>query len=406
MDISNYTSYKNIYEDYKKVYNLPVIQTYFYQDDYHAMDYCIVRDFIALIIPFGDPEELLLANKIFVKNSLVSYSKMFTDLLGGSVDDDGNFMSSALSIAKEKIKNKRLRLEELYPIALIENIFIYNGKNHSHYGVVFVARIPKGQNLNSSSYVSKSLADEFYFSNPHNKILFELAKIYINNYRIDRKILSEIAYSRSRNAERAKSEKAKYLAKNNISLDDYIAFKKQVVEDIERDSPNYIIDIACGDDDIIYDFLNIKDNIHVFANDIAIAYMENYHSKQEHFMDINFSCLDAINAPFKDNVFDILFCKNLFHHLPKGEINNFIENALRISKKMVVIEILEYREQNELGKKIHDEFYCKILKEGRGKDYLSSKKIEKLFKNYHITINKTVNTNNGTYQYLWIQKER
>lgn len=121
-------------------------------------------------------------------------------------------------------------------------------------------------------------------------------------------------------------------------------------------------------------------------------------------MKVNFSCLDAVTAPFKDNVFDILFCKNLLHHLSKDEIKDFIKNALRISKILIIVEILDYKEQNEEGKKMHDEFYCGILKEARNKIYLTEKKISRIFNGYNITIEDTVSTNNGRYKYLWVQR--
>ena len=83
MDSNNYDRYKEIYENYKKIYDLPLIKTDFFQDDYRAMNYCENRDFVALVVPFGEPNGNL-ENKIVVQNNLVSYTKMYSDLIGGS----------------------------------------------------------------------------------------------------------------------------------------------------------------------------------------------------------------------------------------------------------------------------------------------------------------------------------
>ena len=403
MDRNNYDRYQEIYEYYRNVYDLPLIKTDFFQDDYRAMNYCEDRDFVALVVPFGEPGGDL-ANKIVVQNNLVSYTKMYSDLIGGSARPDKDFLRSAIEIAKKKANLKYL--EEFTPIALIENSFTYEKKQQSHYGVVFMARIPRGKNL-GKDVVSKSINEKVYFANPHNQVLFELAKKYVESYKTNRILQDEIKFSRKGGLKDIKNKKKKFLSDNNIDLRDYIEFKRSIVNDIKIIAPKSIMDIACGDDDIIYDFLKINSSIKVFANDIALAYLENYHySKREHAK-ILFSNLNAVELPFKAGTIDVMFCKNLLHHLSRGDRKKLITNCLKICKTMIIVEILCYREQNDTGKMLHDKFYGEILKETKSKEYLSEKQLDELFSDYNIEIqsNKVVDTQNGRYKYVWIRSQ-
>lgn len=222
MDRNNYDRYQEIYEYYRNVYDLPLIKTNFFQDDYRAMNYCEARDFVALVVPFGEPEGGL-ANKIVVQNNLVSYTKMYSDLIGGSARPDKDFLRSAIEIAKSKAKIKSL--EEVTPIALIENSFTYEKKQQSHYGVVFMVRIPKDQ-VFDGDIVSKSINEKVYFANPHNQVLFELAKKYVESYKTNRILQDEIKFSRKVKVKDIKNKKKEFLLDNNIDLKDYYEFKK------------------------------------------------------------------------------------------------------------------------------------------------------------------------------------
>lgn len=400
MDRNDYDRYKAIFECYFNVYNLPLIKTDFFQEDYRAMNYCEERDFVALVVPFGDPAGDL-ANKIVVQNNLVSYTKMYSDLIGGSAHADKDFLSSAIEIVKRKANLKNL--EELTPIALIENAFTFGRKKQSHYGIVFMARIPKGRTL-SKNVVSKSINEKVYFANPHNQILFELAKKYVENYKTSKSIQEEIKYSRKSILKKSKTEKKRFLSEHGINLDDYYKFKKRIVSEIRRAAPQTIMDIACGDDDIIYDFIKINNTVKVFANDIALAYLENYHSQKKDHAKILFSNLNAVDLPLKPNSIDIMFCKNLLHHLRSEDRIKLINNCLRICKTMIIVEILCYKEQNETGKLLHDEFYCDVLGETKSKEYLSSEQLNNLFSSANIEIQSeaTEETQNGRYKYVWI----
>lgn len=400
MDQSNFNRYLDAYNCFKAIYDLPLVKTEFMQDDPRAMDYCEGRDFVALVVPFGDPSGTL-RNQIVVQNNLVSYTKMYSDLLGGSARQDRDFLLSAIEIVKKKANLSHL--EEFTPIALIENHFTYITKKHPHYGVVFMARIPKGKDL-GRDVVSKPINDRVYFANPHNQKLFELAKEYVEKYKTNKSLQAEIDYARKTKIKDTKSKKKKFLEDNKIDLTDYYNFKKDIVADIKMASPKSIIDIACGDDEIIYDFLNLNDNVKVYANDIALAYLENFHYYRKGHDKIQFSNLNAVYLPFKERSIDIIFCKNLLHHLNKDERKKLISNCLRICNTMVVVEILCYNEQNNDGKLLHDKFYCEILKETKNKEYLSSAQIDDLFRDSKINIQKekTVETRNGKYKYLWV----
>ena len=97
-------------------------------------------------------------------------------------------------------------LEEFTPIALIENAFTFEKKQQTHYGIVFMARIPKRNNL-IKDVVSKSINEKVYFANPHNEVLFELAKKYVEKYKIKQTLQREIIYSRKSISKEAKKKR-------------------------------------------------------------------------------------------------------------------------------------------------------------------------------------------------------
>ncbi len=403
MDRENYDRYKAAYESYKKIYDLPLVKTDFFQDDHKAMDYSENRDFVVIVVPYGTPYRFE-GRRIVVQNNLVSYTKMFSDLVGGSAVTNREFLGSAINLLEIRMDVKHL--QEYTPIALIENCFTYGKKKRSHYGVVFAARIPDVSDIPKTNDIPlRSINETIYFVNPHNKMLYELAKEYIENYRVNDKITAEIDYFRERNSEQVKESKKKFLEDNEIDLRDYFEFKKRIVSEIEDNRPKSIMDVACGDDDIIYDFLKIGDDISVYANDIAIDILENYHFQRPEHIKIHFSNLDAVSLPFKSDSLDIMFCKNLLYRLDPEDRAELIKNCLRIAKCLIVVEILCYEEQNDSGKLLHDEFYKKELGENDGKGFMTEAQMRLLFsKGSYKTKAEVVDTNNGRYMYAWIRR--
>ena len=271
-----------------------------------------------------------------------------------------------------------------------------------------MGRLQESQRIANISVAQRDINEMFNFTNPHNRVLFELVKDFMIKYRLDESVLVEQNLAQKLISRNSKELKAKFLKDERIKIDDYTGFKKRIVNDIKMKRPHKVIDIACGDDDIIYDLvkLNVKGGCKIYANDIALDYIQNYHSKKGDYQKVVFTNYNAIEAPFRKLAFDVLLCKNLLHHVDPSNREALIRNLLSISKQVVIVEILKPEEQNAAGKKIHTDFFNKTLNETADKDYLGATDIVELLKaeRAEIDFSDIVDTGNGRYSYIWASK--
>lgn len=407
MEKKLFAFYEKEFNNYRDILDVPEIEATFVQHDSYAMSYCVNIDFITLIIPF-DKANGPSYNTIFVKNELVSYNKMYSEFYGTSVVEHMSFLDTAIELARRYTDCRELKFDELYPIAFITNEFIYQERIQTHRGLAFMGRLQESHRIANISVAQRDINETFNFTNPHNRVLFELVKDFMINYRLDESVLIEQHLAQKLISKNSKELKAKFLKDEKIKIDDYTGFKKRIVNDIKMKRPHKVIDIACGDDDIIYDLakLNIRGGCKIYANDIALDYIQNYHSKKEDYRKIIFTNYNAIEAPFRKLAFDVLLCKNLLHHVDPSNREALIRNLLSISKQVVIVEILKPEEQNAVGKKIHTDFFGKVLNEAADKDYLGSTDIVELLKaeRAEIDFSDIVDTGNGRYSYIWASK--
>lgn len=406
MSKQSHSKFSKQYEKYKEILDIPSVVSSFNQQDFRAMEYCSQIDFVTLIIPFGKNATNSNYDCVFLKNDLVTYTKMYSELYGSSTFPKMSFLDSAIEHSKNYLKKENLSFEELYPIAFIENDFTFNKKTHKHKGLIFVGRLSDNQSFNNHDLSIRNINEEFLFSNPHNKVIFSLVKEHIQKFMIDDDLDKERKTATKLLEKESKKAKENFLISNNIDISNLDILKNKIINDIEIKDPKKFIDIACGDDDIIYDILKLK-NIDVFANDIALPYILNYHKNQKDYNEIIFTNLNAIDAPFKETAFDVLLCKNLLHHIRTDLRIDLITHLIKISREVLIVEILHVDDQNEFGLKLHNDFYGKVLNETEDKFYMHNNEIIDLCNqcSADITINKIVDTNNGKYAYIWIKEK-
>lgn len=403
---------KELFEDAKKIYVLPKIQNHFILTDSEVLKYCRERDFISIIVPFFDTESRIKKN-ILVKNNLFSYIKMYSNLFGGSIDIGNNFLSQAYMEAEKK-SGEKLDLQEINPIAIIENYFHYGVEQHVHYGFIYMGRIPKNIKI-SEKCVTKDVTDKFLFNNNHNELILKFVKNYIDNYKgEDKQVINEIIAAKKINYSQLKSKKELFLKDNNIDLSDLYAFKVKIKNDILSFGPKRIIDVACGDDSLLFDILRENNEIIGYANDVVYKCLEYQMKINKDIENVFFSNHNVKNLPFKKKSFDVLIAKNLFHHLLSikhynnyrnfNVISGFIKNALDISKVVIIVEPLNILEQNENGKLLHEKFYIEIAHEVKGTNYyFKNAELQQIILNIKDAViieNEIIETNNGRYKYV------
>ena len=127
-----------------------------------------------------------------------------------------------------------------------------------------------------------------------------------------------------------------------------------------------IIDVTCGDNE---DIFKVSSNAElVVGNDINLYQLNKVNKDYNNVYYTNNNLLDF---PYKDNSFDVSYCKNTLHHLNgNGELKKAFDSLYSISKKIIIIEIEDPKKVGGLSKFLNKNLYTKYLKDA-GKSFLS-----------------------------------
>ena len=139
---------------------------------------------------------------------------------------------------------------------------------------------------------------------------------------------------------------------------------------------NSIIDISCGDNLDIYK-ISSENNVIVF-NDISLYQLRCCESKSNNILYTNDNILDL---SFKNNIFDVSYCKNTLHHMNNDdEIIALLNNMYNISNKLVIVEIEDPKKVGGISKILNKYLYVDYLKDS-GKYFLSFCKFKRMIDN-------------------------
>lgn len=154
--------------------------------------------------------------------------------------------------------------------------------------------------------------------------------------------------------------------------------KKEYLSLIKKICGNYssIIDVSCGDNLDIARISN--ENTYVIFNDISLYQVRYCESKYQKALYTNDNVL-ALD--FKNNAFDVSYCKNTLHHMRNDkEICKLLNNMYGISKKMVIVEIENPKNIGGMSEFLNKYLYNNYLKD-RGNYFLSFYKFKKIIDN-------------------------
>ena len=137
-----------------------------------------------------------------------------------------------------------------------------------------------------------------------------------------------------------------------------------------------IIDVSCGDNLDIYRISN-RENI-IVCNDISLYQLRCCESKSNNILYTNDNILDL---SFKNNIFDVSYCKNTLHHMNNDdEIIALLNNMYNISNKLVIVEIEDPKKVGGISKILNKYLYVDYLKDA-GKYFLSFCKFKRIIDN-------------------------
>ena len=291
--------------------------------------------------------------------------------------DDNIIFENKIFDILEKIKelNNKYKLEitNFYPVCFCLNTLVIALKTN----VIILNKSNKYQDL--IIYHQKNYSTLFVSSNIKQEINMSLK--YINRYKFHEKFLKKYILTEKR---RKKLEFKELLY-------DIIPNKKS------------IIDVSCGDNSDMFLIAKKKKYQTIVGNDICLNYL--YLNKQDYVIYTN-DDVELNNV--KEDSYDVSFCKNTLHHMNNiTNINNMLEFLDKISKKIIIIEILNPKDYKGLPKILNKYLYTKFLKDA-GSCYLNEKQfiniINNKFKKHHIEYTTFTNIL-GTYKIAIISRK-
>ena len=289
--------------------------------------------------------------------------------LGGEVFQNESIRESVKRIINPLVE--KTTIEELEPIAISKNIFKYDKETIEHLGLVVVVRI----DLKTNSKIEK----KFYSI---NKSVFEC----INQFS-DKKILemflerfsSIVCYNnyefQDEEIEVNKKYKSRYQFHNEVIKRYILTSKRKRKDELikmmskKTSGCSTFLDVSCGDNSLLFS-LNYDSNFKfIVANDISWSQIELIPPQEN----VIFTNHNAITFPFRDNVFDFVYCSNTLHHIPnRDNLINLLNSMLRVGKKIVIYEIENPEVTGGFPYYLNKYWYRGFLKDA-GEEYLSFK---------------------------------
>jgi len=155
-----------------------------------------------------------------------------------------------------------------------------------------------------------------------------------------------------------------FLTEKKRKKNEYLKFINELITpDISS-----IIDVSCGDNDDV--FRSFKNAHIVVGNDIN-AYLVK--KSQNRYRNIVFTNNNLLNLKYNDHCFDVSYCKNTLHHLNgTDEIKLALKNLLKVSKKVIVVEIEDPKVVGGISRFLNKYLYINFLKDA-GKKFLDFK---------------------------------
>lgn len=158
-----------------------------------------------------------------------------------------------------------------------------------------------------------------------------------------------------------------------------------------------LIDLACGDSGLSCRAEIASKFSLVVRNDIACQLLFASECSLDGYAT---TCLDATNTPFKSRQFAVSLCKNVIHHMPSGEaVGQLLAEASRISRNVIVCEILDPRVEEGTWGRLRHSYYRRYLPD-TGDRFLTSRMLSDLLSSLpglSLAVRSDFKTINGVY---------
>lgn len=185
----------------------------------------------------------------------------------------------------------------------------------------------------------------------------------------------------------------KFIVKPISYLGSSRILRKKLLSAVGYTKDKTIIDVSCGDDEIIFSFA--KNAKKVIASDISATAMAQLVEKAKYISNIKFQISNLI---YLKGSYDIVVCKNTLHHMNTVKQ---VEKALRVLKglgrKVIIMDIQNPR--SGLLSRLWNMYYRMALKD-QGSFFMDYQQFIQVIRVVFLTNKiefKRINTIKGTY---------
>jgi len=378
----------NIFNLYQHLYKLPKIERAEEVDLNFFQYYKDIKNFVVIVIYNNKKEFLLIRN--FAKN-------IGWELVGGRfLNSQESIIGAVNRICKQETG---LDVNEVTPIALVSNLFRYKNSTIRHDGLAFIAEA-RGQ-------INLPLGYEGFFTHraPLLMPFVDSLVLRLAIKKIKTKTISpieEIEYSKKYQYRKIIH---KYFVASVLRKIASTLIKRKIEKYIPCQTSSFL-DASCGDDDFIIYLLRKYHFQYCVANDICWENLIFLQKKKKitNSQDILFTNHNIIDLPYIKNFFDVVLCKNTFHHMRNYDEQILLLRSLsRVAKRIILVDIEDPNRSTILAK-LFNRYYRYVLGD-QGGNFLIYKEFQELikdfFKNKKIKFD-IVNTIKGCYMFAII----
>lgn len=378
--------YDKIIAKYRKVYDLPELE-YEERVSGEFFKLCKQSHYFIIISIYNLKNEILLIRDF---NKSVGW-----ELPGGYIKHGENIEEAVNRIT---LNETGLDIDELCPVAISKNIFIYGDKRIVHSGIVFMALTRgtiKKYPENFQTHFSKKISGKLAYQD--NKI-FSIVKKHLDN-KVHEPPFKEIDNVKN------KHFYIFYLLHRYVIK--YIGnfssrkIKKNIFDNLIEGKPKSILDASCGESSIVNELCEKYNPDICVGNDISWKSILLIKNKRSSILFTNHNVLDL---PYKIK-FDLVIFKNTLHHIESEYQKEVLYNLSKITKHLIVVDIDDPK-NTTLRAKLWNIYYTYLLGD-QGDDFLIFGEFKKIFDskkflNYQVKTG-LINTIKGNYFYASVR---
>lgn len=357
---------------YKKIYDLKTI-IYSGKVSKELFSYVKNRKFFVLLAIYDDD------GKIYLER--IIQDKLYWSIPGGSIHKNEDIHMAVNRIVQEIVEEgKGVFIGEIEPIAFVENRFTYKDETFTHYGIAFMGRLRNKHKLDFNNSKGKFVTlNSVEIENINRYANKEVAKICKEKFKKIKTAFPEYEISTN------EASAFRYYIHNHFIkkyiLTNKLKKKREFIEEITKRAKEAksFIDVSCGDSNLIFNVSQNHDFDYLVANDVSWGQINNKYANNKKII---FTNHNVVYLPFKENSFDVAYCGNTLHHMStKEELIELLDSALKVSKKLIIVEIENPTNASLIPYFLHKYWYLKFLHDAGG-SYLTKDEFQLIINNH------------------------